>query len=287
MNLTPCVLPMVPVNLIIIGKSWRRGLLYALGIALAYGALGVAAAVGGLAFGAIQGNTWFKAAVSAVFLVLSLSMFGVFNIDLSRFRTPGLASGRAKASPLFPFFMGALSAVLAGACVVPVLVSALLLTADLYSKGHHFALGLPFLIGLGMALPWPFLGAGLSVLPKPGAWMKHVNRVFAVVLLGFAVWYAPFPATQSAPAEEAAQSATPETFAERLAAARRPVVVDCWASWCKNCAAMERGTLSDPKVRDALGKYTLIRLQAEDISELRKMPGFEKVTGLPAFAVFE
>ena len=52
MNLTPCVLPMVPVNLIVVGKSWRRGLLYGLGMALAYGALGVAAAVGGLPPGA-------------------------------------------------------------------------------------------------------------------------------------------------------------------------------------------------------------------------------------------
>ena len=56
MNLTPCVLPMVPVTLMVIGKSARRGAAYALGMMIAYGAMGVAAALGSTAFGAIQGN---------------------------------------------------------------------------------------------------------------------------------------------------------------------------------------------------------------------------------------
>ena len=125
--------------------------------------------------------------------------------------------------------------------------------------------------------------------------MKHVNRVFAVVLVGFAAWYANLAfrgfagagAAAATEASSAAVEATPGTFAERLASAGRPAVVDCWASWCKNCAAMERVTMSDPKVKAALGRFTLIRLQAEDINELRRLPGFEEVKGLPAFAVFE
>lgn len=290
MNLTPCVLPMVPVNLIVIGKSWRRGLLYGLGCALAYGALGVAAAVGGLAFGTIQGSPWFNVGVAAVFIGLALALLGVFSIDFSRYR--GAVGYRQRASSVFPFFMGALSAVLAGACVAPVLVSALLLTADLYAKGQMLALALPFMLGVGMALPWPFLGAGLKVLPRPGAWMRHVNRAFAVVVLCFAMWYAylayrGFAGSGPQSAVDGAASATPETFAAALAAADHPVLVDCWASWCKNCAAMERGTLSDEDVRKALTAYYVIRLQAEDITALRKLPGFENVTGLPAFVIFE
>lgn len=291
MNLTPCVLPMIPVNLIVIGKSWKRGLLYGIGSALAYGALGVAAAVGGLAFGAIQGSPWFNAVVALVFAGLALALFGFFNVDFSKYRVT--VNTKPRSSWLFPLFMGALSAVLAGACVAPVLVSALLLTADLYGRGHVLALGLPFLLGVGMALPWPFLGAGLKVLPKPGAWMKNVNRLFGIAVLCFAAWYAHlayrgFEGTEeTAGTSVGAVNATPDTFESHLSVSERPVLVDCWASWCKNCAAMERGTLADPKVREALGKYTVIRLQAEDIMALRKLPGFEKVNGLPAFLVFE
>ena len=86
MNLTPCVLPMMPINLMIIGRSARRGLAYGFGIALAYGLLGVGAALGGLAFGDIQGNPWFNAVVAVVFAGLALALFDVWFIDLARFR---------------------------------------------------------------------------------------------------------------------------------------------------------------------------------------------------------
>ena len=305
MNLTPCVLPMMPINLMVIGRSAARGALYGLGIALAYGAMGLLAALGGMAFGEIQGNPWFNAAIAVLFLVLSLALFGFFFIDFSKKRG-SLSSMRQSMWPgLFAFFMGVVSAVLAGACVAPILIAVLLLTADLVGKGACAALALPFLLGAGMALPWPFAGAGMQVLPKPGAWMAKVNKLFGVVVLLFAAWYgylaykgfassAPGPAVQG---DEAAPGvvetapgvveATPETFGDKLAGLRRPVLVDCWASWCKNCTAMERTTLADPKVRKALGGFTVVRLQAEDIKALKSLPGFEGVLGLPAFVVFE
>jgi thiol:disulfide interchange protein len=287
MNLTPCVLPMVPINLMVIGKSAARGAWYGAGMAAAYGALGVLASVGGMAFGEIQGSAWFNGAVAVVFLVLALALFDVFFIDLSKFRSAGgAAERRAKAPLAFAFSMGALSAVLAGACVAPILISVLLLTADLFAKGNWAALGLPFVMGVGMALPWPFVGAGMQVLPKPGAWMKKVNKAFGAVVLCFAAWYA-YLAFAGATAEPSAGAvdATPKTFEKALEGAKRPVLVDCWASWCKNCAAMERGTLRDPKVVEALEGYTVIRLQAEDIRELKALKGFEGVLGLPAFLV--
>lgn len=285
MNLTPCVLPMIPVNLAVIGKSAARGAWYGLGIAVAYGTLGVFAAVGGLAFGEIQGNPWFNAGVAIVFAVLALALADAFLIDFSRFRG-GFRGGA--------FLMGMLSAVLAGACVAPVLIAVLLLTADLVARGHRLALSLPFVMGLGMALPWPFVGAGLRILPKPGRWMKGVNRLFAVVVFGFAVWYARLAWLgfaggdgASARAADDALVATPGTFARVFAKAPHPVLVDCWATWCKNCSAMDRTTLADPRVRKALERFTVIRLQAEDMAELRKLPGFSDVLGLPAFLVFE
>lgn len=282
LNLTPCVLPMIPVNLIIIGKSAKRGVAYGLGIALAYGALGAAAAGGGMAFGTIQSSPWFNAVVAIIFAALALSLSGAFAIDFSKWRPkPGSA-----------FFMGIVSALLAGACVAPVVASVLLLSADLFARGHRAALALPLFVGIGMALPWPFLGAGMKLLPKPGVWMKWVNLAFAIVVAGFAVWYGAlawrgFSGTDGATKTDAgAIEATPETFAAALDTAKRPVLVDCWASWCKNCAAMDR-VMAEESVRRELERFTVIRLRAEDIGKLRALPGFGKVQGLPAFAVFE
>ena len=297
MNLTPCVLPMVPINLMIIGRSAKRGLAYGLGIALAYGLLGVGAAVGGLAFGDIQGNPWFNAVVAVVFVGLALALFDIWFIDFSRFRSSHQALGTKHSALLFSFLMGAMSAVLAGACVAPVLISVLLLTTDLVAKGDRLAVLLPFVMGVGMALPWPFAGAGMRVLPKPGAWMKGVNRVFGVVVLGFAMWYGWLAwrgfegGSQNTNLRESNESH--ESFLEvarpgnlKLGGLKRPVLVDCWATWCKNCAAMDK-VMEEGKVREALKSFTVIKLQAEDISELRKVKGFETIKGLPAFVIFE
>ena len=299
MNLTPCVLPMVPINLMIIGRSATRGALYGLGIAVAYGVLGVLAAVGGLAFGQIQASPWFNLAIALVFAALGLSMLGVFFIDFSRGRG-SFAQKKATMLPgLFAFTMGMVSAVLAGACVAPILIAVLVFTAKMYAAGNVLALALPFVLGLGMGLPWPFAGAGLQVLPKPGGWMKWINKAFGVLVLGFAAWYGYLSWTGFARGVEAdvgaagaaasgeALTATPETFPALLTDLKRPVFVDCWATWCKNCAAMERTTLQDESVVAELARFTVIKLQAEDIAALKKIPGFEEVRGLPAFAVFE
>lgn len=296
MNLTPCVLPMIPISLMVIGKSAVRGLWYGLGIALAYGALGVLAAIGGMAFGTIQGNPWFNAVIAVIFIILALALSGVFFIDLSKKRG-GLAQKKSTMLPwLFAFFMGIMSAILAGACVAPILISVLLLTAKLYAEGNMLALGLPFVLGIGMALPWPFLGAGMQVLPKPGTWMKWVNNIFAIIVLGFAAWYGYLAyrgftensgAQNQVAQEDGVLVATPENFGEVLKSAKRPVFVDCWATWCKNCSAMESKVFTDSAVKEALKPFTVIKMQAENMKELKALEGFHDIQGLPAFVIFE
>ena len=73
--------------------------------------------------------------------------------------------------------------------MAPVVISVLLLATNLYFKGQIAGLLLPFLLGVGMALPWPFAGAGLAFLPKPGVWMNRVKHVFGALILVFAAIY--------------------------------------------------------------------------------------------------
>ena len=297
-NLTPCVLPLVPVNLVLVGRGWRRGAAYGLGIAIAYGMLGVAAAFGGMAFGTIQSSPWFSLLVAIVFTMLGLAMSEVFFIDFTKYRSRVTGGGNKIRGLGGVFLLGVGAAVLAGACVEPILLATLVLTAKWFAAGKVWAIGLPFVLGLGMGLPWPFAAAGLSVLPKPGSWMRWVNRVFALVFFGMAAWYGWLAWTGFSTENEVrvetsdVLTATPETWEKVFAEAKasdRPVFVDVWASWCKNCLAMEKTTFRDPEVVKELANYTVVRLQAEDLSEFLKLKDFKDlgIKGIPAFVVFK
>ena len=287
MNLTPCVLPLVPVSLALVGRGAPRGTAYGLGMTLAYGALGLAAAFGGLAFWAIQSSPWFNIVVAVVFLLLGLATSEVFFIDFSRFRPrPKVgAPAAAKRGLLGPFLLGAGTAVLAGACVAPILLATLVLTAKWFAAGRVWAVALPFVLGAGMGLPWPFITAGMSVLPKPGAWMRWVNRVFAVVLFGFAVWYgwlawSGFTArAEAAPAQDAAAETDPT----------RPTLVIVGAPWCKNCTAMEKTTLKEPSVVEALSKFNVKHVEINTFADLANYPDLAglDIKGVPAYVVIE
>lgn len=305
-NLTPCVLPLVPVNLSLVGKGARRGAAYGAGITVAYGGLGLAAAFGGAAFGTIQSSPWFSLLAAVVFTVLGLAVSEVFILDFSRFRPrakPAGGDAAVHAGLWKPFALGAWSAVLAGACVEPILIATLVLTAKWYAAGNVWAVALPFVLGAGMGLPWPFAAAGLAVLPRPGAWMRWVNRVFAAVLFGMAIWYGHLAWTgwqaRRAPAERGQVDeratwfeATPATWTRVFDAARKtgkPIFVDVWATWCKNCLAMERTTFREASVKRALSAFAVIRLQAEDFDALAHLPVLKNVPikGLPACLVWD
>ena len=281
MNLTPCVLPLIPVNLALVGRGAARGVAYGLGMTLSYGALGLAAAFGGLAFGTIQSSPWFNLVVAVVFVLLALATSEVFFIDFSRFRPrPKAGAATGKGGLLGAFLLGAGTAVLAGACVAPILLATLLLTADWYAAGRVWSVALPFVFGAGMGLPWPFITAGFSVLPKPGAWMRWVNRAFALLLFGMAAWYG-WLAWGGFTAHRGPTSIDLDTT--------RPTLVVIGAPWCKNCTEMKRTTLKEPSVVDALSRFKTVYLEIDTFADLKKYPelGGLNIMGVPAYVVFE
>lgn len=310
LNLTPCVLPMIPINIAIIGAgsaagSRRRGFAlgtaYGLAMAAVYGGLGLVVVLTGARFGALNASPWFNAVIAGVFVILSLAMFDLFAIDLSRWQPVQTGKTSGRGSFAAAFFMGAVSALLAGACVAPVVVSVLLLSAGLYQGGTTLGLALPFFLGLGMGLPWPFMGAGLSLLPKPGRWMEHVKHVFGVAILGFALYYGIHAyrlfAWNSGDAHQKPDAGAPGPDAqdwftsldagiEQSRRLQKPVLIDFWATWCKNCHAMEK-TFQDPSVQEALRPFVKIKFQAERMNDpdtLAVLDQFQ-VPGLPTYVV--
>jgi len=252
-------------------------------------------------FGSLNASPWFNVGIAVLFVVLALAMFDVINIDFSRLSSRIRFNEQSRGTSMLAFGMGTIAALLAGACVAPVVIQVVVFAADRYAAGAPAALALPFVLGLGMALPWPLAGAGISALPRPGRWMVRVKQVMGVFILGTAVYYGYVaylgfdnlrvdPASVAAGVQEQIEAGWHSDLATGLQTARRegkPVLVDFWATWCKNCLVMDRTTLVDPSVVAALEGYVRIKVQAEDPdqSPTRELLQRLRAPGLPAYAI--
>ena len=196
---TPCVLPMIPIlSGIIAGEGRdidkRRALVlsvsYVLGMALAYAAAGVAAAFSGVLLAAVLQNVWVLSAFALVFVLLALSMFGFYELQLPGFLHQRLHSAHSRLQGgqiVSVAAMGLLSAVIVSPCVAAPLAGALLYI----SQTRDVLLGGAALFAMALGMGVPLLVVGVSegaLLPRAGAWMTGVRRFFGVLLLGVAIW---------------------------------------------------------------------------------------------------
>ena len=311
LNLTPCVLPMIPINLGIIGagaqagsraQGFALGGAYGLAMALVYGALGLVVILTAGTFGTLNASPWFNFGIAALFVVLALAMFDIVTIDFSSLQSKVQFSERG-GKFLLAFGMGAVAALLAGACVAPVVIQVIVFSSDLYAKGQVLALALPFLLGIGMAIPWPIAGAGISLLPQPGMWMVRVKQAFGVLILGFSAYYGYLGYeivsqswVDSAQVADSVQEKLEEgwvaSLEDGLAEARaenKMVLVDVWATWCKNCLTMDKTTFKNADVMARLDDYVKVKYQAEDpeASPAREVIAAFDGVGLPVYAILK
>ena len=199
LSLTPCVFPMIPILSGIIagqghkisrGRGFALSLAYVLGMAVTYAAAGVAAGMTGTLLSAALQSPWVLGAFALVFVVLSFSMFGFYELQLPTSLQSKLSeeSGHLQGGRgIGVFAMGALSALIVGPCVAAPLAGALLYigqTGDAVLGGTAL-----FVMALGMGVPLLIVGLSAgTLLPRAGAWMEAVKKGFGVLLLATAVW---------------------------------------------------------------------------------------------------
>lgn len=196
---TPCMLPMIPIlsgMIIGQGRSLSRrhafglSFVYVMAMAITYALAGVAAGLAGTMLSAYLQNPWVLGSFALIFVLLALSMFGFYQLQIPasiQSRLAGAANRSAGGKVLSVSVMGVLSAVIVGPCVAAPLAGALLYigqTEDVVLGGLAL-----FSLAIGMGVPLLIFGttAG-ALLPKAGPWMKFVQHFFGVTMLAVAIY---------------------------------------------------------------------------------------------------
>jgi thiol:disulfide interchange protein DsbD len=196
---TPCVLPMVPIlSGLIVGqgksvttsRAFLLSLTYVLGMALTYTITGALFAAAGKQVQAVFQQPWIIMLFAALFIAMALSMFGVFTLQMPGFiqtRIAQLSNRQQGGSFGGVAVMGMLSALIVTTCVGPVLVAALIVigqTGDVLRGAAAL-----FAMSLGMGAPLLVVGSSAGRwMPRAGAWMDSVKRLFGALMLALAAW---------------------------------------------------------------------------------------------------
>jgi len=267
---TPCMLPMIPIlSGIIAGeggsvnkkRAFALSSSYVLGMAVAYAAAGVAAAYSGSLIAASLQNAWVLGAFALVFVLLALSMFGVYELQLPGFLRQPLSAAhhRLQGGKLASVAgMGVLSAIIVSPCVAAPLAGALLYI----SQTRDIALGgsALFAMALGMGLPLLAIGvSGGALLPRAGRWMKLVKQLFGVLLLAVAAWIASPLFLDGKGDTKFVRVDSIAALEAKLAAPGKPVMLDFYADWCVSCKEMEAFTFSDARVKAKFDRMLLLQ----------------------------
>ncbi len=199
LTFTPCVFPMIPIlSGIIAGqgsdnstrKSFFLSLSYVLAMALTYAIVGVIAALSGENLQVALQNPWVIGAFAILFVLLSLSMFGFYELQMPssiQSKLTNISNSQAGGSMMNAGIMGILSALIVGPCVTAPLIGALIYiaqTKDVVLGGSSL-----FALGLGMGVPLLIIGTSAGkILPRAGAWMDKVKAGFGIMMLALAIW---------------------------------------------------------------------------------------------------
>ncbi len=195
---TPCVFPMIPIlSGIIAGQGSKASssafvmsVVYVLSMAIVYTLVGVVAGLSGNNIQIIFQNPWVLGSFSLIFVLLALSMFGFYELQLPsslQSKISELSNKQEGGTLIGVAIMGVLSALIVGPCMAPPLMGILLFisqTGDPLLGGSAL-----FVMSMGMGIPLIIIGTSAGkLMPRAGVWMDTVKAVFGVTMLGVAVW---------------------------------------------------------------------------------------------------
>ena len=317
MALTPCVLPMLPImSSVIFGSKNNKhrdisklrssvlALSYVLGMAIMYSVAGMITAALGANIQAWLQNPWVLSIFALMLLALAASLFGFYELRLPQSlhnKIDRIAGKQEGGSVVGAFMLGAISTLIASPCVTAPLAGVLAFIAQTGS----IPLGgvLLFVMALGMGLPLMLLAIGAKgIIPKAGAWMTVVQKIFGVMLIALAVWVAMpiFTSSKTSSNETMHRLESGIVFQrvsslalleDKLKDARQkgqPVLLDFYADWCVTCKEMELLTFSDEKVKAVLSAYQLIQVDVtKNTVEHQRILKQYALFGPPAILFFD
>ena len=196
LNLTPCVYPLIPITIGYFGgqsegktsKLFILGVLYVLGMAFTYSIVGVVTALSGAVFGALLQNSIVIVVIAGIFVVLALSMFGLYEIKMPDSMVA--KAGGARSGVFGAFFMGLTMGVVAAPCIGPFVLG---LVTYVAAKGDLFyGFIMFFFLAVGLGTPYLFLAifsGRIKSLPRAGFWMEGVRNIFGFILIAMAIYF--------------------------------------------------------------------------------------------------
>ncbi len=201
-SFTPCIFPMIPITLAILGhdsqkrsrlQNFSLSVFYVIGIATTYSILGVVAASSGQLFGSSLGHPLVIASMCLIFFLMSLSMYGVFEIQVPAFLRRSFQRHSSGVNFAGAYFSGIAAGVVASPCVGPVLVTLLAFVASTQNRVLGFFLLFSYALGLGVI--FLVLGAFTQLaqkLPRSGPWMEGMKFLLGSLMLGAFYYYLSF-----------------------------------------------------------------------------------------------
>ncbi len=201
-SFTPCIFPMIPITIAILTKDSEKrsrlnnfltSIIYVHGIATTYSVFGLIAAYTGNLFGSILSNTYFLIFICILFLIMSFSMYGAFELQLPHSLRNRFGKGTRHTGFLGAYFSGLFAGLVASPCVGPVLVA--ILTYVSTQKSMFFGFFLLFSYAMGMGLIFILLGAFTELnkkLPRSGPWMDFMKFLLGSLMLTAFYYYLQF-----------------------------------------------------------------------------------------------